>query len=84
MVFPLLDVVPDKLVGHPNSMLPRECGVLTCRVIMYGKSLSALAAHNGFHQDAVVDGGCPAQTSGYVEPQEIRSCSALLSERLPV
>ncbi len=84
MVFPFLDVVPDKLVGHPNSMLSREHCVLTCRVIVYGKSLSTLAAYNGFHQDAVVDGGCPAQTSGYVEPQEIRSCSALLSERLPV
>ena len=85
MVFPLLDVVPNKLIGHPDSVLFGERGVLTGWIIVYGEPLSTFAADNGFHQDSMVDSGCPAQTPGYaVEPQDSRSCSVLPDERLPV
>ena len=84
MVLALLNVVPDKLIGNPESVLPGECGILTCRIIVYSEPLSAFAADNGFHENSILDGGCPAQTSGHVKPQETLPCSVHLSKRLPV
>lgn len=53
MVLPFLYVVPNELVFQPGRLLLGNFHVLTGRVMMDGKPLAALFAHNGFHQDVI-------------------------------
>src|SRR5579864_590111 len=47
MMFPFLNMVPDKLILQPGNLLLSKLRIASA-VIMDGKPLSALAADNGF------------------------------------
>lgn len=53
MVLPFLYVIPNQLIFQPGSLFLGNFHVLTGGVMMNGKPLAALFAHNGPHQDVV-------------------------------